>query len=241
MRCLSYSFFIAILFIFSSNITKSQASISPDSSALHAAKEYFENEIKEDALLYAGEEYIKYVANIQGHPFFNNDQMHNSEIFYDGILYKNIPLMYDLVRQEVVISNYNKSNRMKLLTEKIKYFTLQGHTFKNFFSIEGSDANVTNTIYDEVFNGKASVLIKRVKYVKIAIRAEDPTSFKQLDEFYIRNGKSLYAVANKNAVIQAFNDKKQLLKIFIRKNRLKYKKNIEKDLVMTAAYYSTLN
>ena len=36
-------------------------------------------------------------------------------------------------------------------------------------------------------------------------------------------------------------DKKDLVKSFIRKNKFRFKKNIESELVATAKYYSTLN
>ena len=73
------------------------------------------------------------------------------------------------------------------------------------------------------------------------MRAEDPTSFKEEDEIYIRNGKSLYKINNKNGVMAALENKKDLIKTFIRKNRLRFKKHIEQDVAAVATYYSTLN
>ena len=78
---------------------------------------------------------------------------------------------------------------IKLLNEKIKYFTFDGHRFENIFSSEGRDGNITNTFYDIMFNGKACVLVKRIKHIKNGIKAEDPTSFVEQDELYVRNGK----------------------------------------------------
>ena len=240
MRCLSYFTFLAAFYIFLCNTTEAQSNVSIDSSAFNAAKEYFQNEVREDSHLYTGEEYVRYAANIQGHAFFNNDQMQNGDIFYDGTLYKNIPLLYDIVRQEVVINNFDKSTQIKLLNQKIKYFKLQGHTFRNFSLVEGSDENVTSTIYDEVFEGKASVLARRIKHIKNGLKAEDPTSFVEEDEYYIRNEKNLYAISGKSSVLEAFRNKKESIKIFIHKNKFRFKKNLETELVNTAAYYSTL-
>ena len=233
-------YFFSCSFSFFCNTTKAQTNATIDSLAFNAAKEYFQNEVKEDSHLYTGEEYVRYAANIQGHAFFNNDQMQNGDIFYDGILYKNIPLLYDIVRQEVVTNNYNKSGQIKLLNQKIKYFKLQGHTFRNFSLVEGSDENITSTIYDEVFEGKASVLARRIKHIKNGLKAEDPTSFVEEDEYYIRNEKNLYAISGKSSVLEAFHNKKESIKIFIRKNKFRFKKNLETELVNTAAYYSTL-
>jgi hypothetical protein len=204
-------------------------------------KSFFQNEIKEDAHLYTGKEFIKYSVNIKGHPFFETDQMQNGEIFYDGTLYENVPLLYDITGQGIVINRYNSDERIRLLNEKIKYFTFDGHRFENIFSAEGKDESIINTFYDIMFSGKASVLVKRIKHIKNGLKAEDPAFFAEEDELYIRNGKNLYAVDSKNAVLQALNDKKDVIKIFIRKNKFRFKKNIERELILIAEYYSALN
>jgi hypothetical protein len=240
-RC-SVSAFILLSILFPLKKTAAQTSaiqIEPDSFI--NAKTFFQNEIKEDAHLYTGKEFIKYSVNIKGHPFFETDQMQNGTVFYDGTLYENVPLLYDIVSQEIVINRYNNDERMKLLNEKIKYFTFDGYRFENIFSVEGKDENVSSTIYEIMSEGRAGVLAKRIKRIKNGLKAEDPTSFVEEDELYIRNGKNLYAIDNKNSILQAFSDKKDFVKIFIRKNKFRFKKNIEKELIMTAEYYSTLN
>ena len=234
--------FILLTIIFPSNKTVAQTSgnqSQPDSFI--TAKAYFQNETGEDAHLYTGKEFINYSVNIKGHPFFETDQMQNGDIFYDGTLYENILMLYDIAAQEVIINRYKQDERIRLLNEKIKYFTFDGHRFENIFSVEGKDENITNTFFDIMYNGKAGILVKRIKRIKNGIKAEDPTSFVEEDELYVRNGKNLYAIDGRNSTLQAFSDKKDPIKTFIRKNKLKFKKNIEKDLIMTAEYYSTLN
>ncbi|KAA9041247.1 hypothetical protein FW778_04215 [Ginsengibacter hankyongi] len=232
--------FLAIIVPFKNTVAQNAATANLADSYSNA-KKLFQDQIKEDAHLYTGKEFIEYPVTIKGHLFFETDQMQNSAIFYDGTLYENIPLLYDLVGQDVVINRYNSAEPIKLLNEKIKYFMFDGHRFENIFSYEGIDGNVTNTFYDVMFNGKASVLVKRIKRIKNGIKAEDPASFVEQDELYVRTGNSLYAVDNKNAAITAFNNKKDLVKSFIRKKKFRFKKNIESELVATAEYYSTLN
>jgi hypothetical protein len=231
---------LAIIFPFYKTAAQTSAIQSVPDSFINA-RAFFQNEIKEDVHLYTGKEFIKYSVNIRGHPFFETDQMQNGTIFYDGTLYENVPLLYDIVSQEIVINRYNSDERMKLLNEKIKYFTFDGYRFENIFSVEGKDENVSSTIYEIMSEGRAGVLAKRIKRIKNGLKAEDPTSFVEEDELYIRNGKNLYAIDNKNSILQAFSDKKDFVKIFIRKNKFRFKKNIEKELIMTAEYYSTLN
>jgi hypothetical protein len=230
---------LAIIFPFNKTVAQTSATQSEPDSFIHA-KAFFRDKIKEDAHLYTGKEFIKYSVNIKGHPYFETDQMQNGTIFYDGTLYENIPLQYDITGQSVVINRFNTDERILLLDEKIKYFTFDGHRFENIFSVEGKDENITNTFYDVMFNGKASVLVKRIKHIKNGLHPEDPASFVEEDELYVRNGKNLYAIDSKNSALQAFSDKKDLVKTFIRKNKFRFKKNTEKELIIIADYYSTL-
>ena len=232
--------FILLVLVFPVNHVLAQNYVpqsAPDS--FQSARVFFHNRVKENTHLYAGKEFINYSVNIKGHPFFETDQMQIGSVFYDGTLYENIPLLYDIVAQEIVITRYNSDERIKLLNEKVKYFIFDGHRFENIFSAEGRDENITNTFYDLMFDGKASVLIKRIKHIKSGIRAEDPTSFVEGDELYVRNGKNLYVIDGKNSVLQAFGDRKDEIKNFMRKNKLRFKKNMEKELILTAEYYST--
>ena len=234
---LMITMFISLFALFKTN---GQA-FSPGQPSFKNPIEYFQNEIGEDAHLFTGKEYTPYSKEIKGHPFFVADQMQNSDIFYDGTLYTNIPLLFDIVRQEIVIYRYNQNVRMRLLSEKVKYFTLAGHKFENITLSEGKDENISNRIYDIVFDGAASVLVKRVKRIRYPLKAEEPPVFIEEDVLYIRNGNSLYFVDNRSSLLQAMNDKKELIKKYIRKNKFRFKKNIEKEVIMITSYYITLN
>jgi hypothetical protein len=239
-RCLFIS--VLLLSFFASNKTNGQTSSSSDQSAsFKNTLTWFQNEIGEDAHLYTGKEYTPYEKGIKGDPFFVSAQMQSSDIFYDGTLYTNIPLLFDIVRQEIVVNRYNQNVRIQLLSEKVKYFTLEGHRFENIALAEGKEEYSSNGIYDVLFDGKASVLVKRIKRIKNPVKAEEPPVFVEEDVFYIRNGNSLYAVDSKGSLLQALNDQREPAKSYLRKNKFRFKKNIEKELIMIAAYYSTLN
>jgi len=236
--------YIGITFIslFAFYKTNGQTSSSSDRSAsFRNSLSYFQNEIGADSHLYTGKEYTPYEKGIKGHSFFMSDQMQNSDLFYDGTLYTNIPLLFDIVRQEIVINRYHQNVRMKLLSEKVKYFILAGHRFENITLAEGKEEYLSNGIYDIIFDGKASVLVKRLKRIRYPLKAEDPPGFVEEDLFYIRNGNSLYAVDSRSSLLQALDDKGELIKAYVRKSKFRFKKNIEKELMMAAAYYSTLN
>ncbi|MEO7393574.1 MAG: hypothetical protein ABIU11_01450 [Chitinophagaceae bacterium] len=238
MNCLYFLSFIGLLFTF--NKTAGQTSSLSNSASYNNVRSYYQNEIAENAYLFTGKEYTKYTSGIQGTPFFNSAEMQNCELFYDGTLYQDVPLLFDLVRQEIVINRYDDNTRIKLLNEKIKYFKIAGHRFDNIILSEGSNEDVSNGFYDIVFEGKASVLVSRVKKVEMTLNPEDPPKFAERDKIFIRNENQFYLVNNINSILNALKDKKDLIRTFIRKNKFRFKKNIEEELGMTAAYYETL-
>jgi hypothetical protein len=222
------------------NNSRGQSALSADTSSLQNALAYFQNAVGDKAHLYTGKEYTYPPKGIKGHQFFSSGRMLPGEIFYDGTLYTNIPLLFDIHQQVVVIENYGVEDKIFLLGEKIKYFSIEGHRFENV-ALTGTKDENTGSLYDVVFSGKASVLVKRLKRIKNPVKAEEPPEFVEEDVLYIRNDNTLYAVDDKAALLRALHDKNDLLKQYLRKNRFRFKKNIEKELVMTAAYYTTLN
>ena len=144
MRCLFNLIFTATLHIFSLN-TFAQSSIKPEPSSSFT-QTYFQNELKEDAHLYTGKEYYRYTAGVKGYPFYITDQMQPGEILYDGTIYKDVPMLFDAVRQVVVINQYQQDNRIQLLTEKINYFILNGHRFETFLQAEGTENAVSRCV-----------------------------------------------------------------------------------------------
>ncbi len=218
-----------------------QPQLSPDSVALQNAIHFFYNKINAAAHLYTGKEYYRYEPGIKGFPFYINNKPQNGDIFYDGTLYKNIPMMFDAVRQVIVIDDYNKQNKIQLLTEKIRYFTMGSHLFETVSQTEETANTVSKNLYDVMYKGRASVMIKRIKKIKKGLRPEDPYAFEEEDEYYIKRDKNLYLINNKNAVIDALGDKKNEVKSFIKKNKLRFKKHIEQDVMQAAVFYSSLN
>ncbi len=242
MRKLNFStpavFFLINTFLF--HYSYAQTSVPDSSSGYYInAVSYFENQIGANSHLFIGKEFNDYDLHVKGNPFFGFNQMQKSELFYDGTLYKNVPLLFDIVGQQLVINSYNEDYKIALISEKVKYFVIGGHRFENFLLDE--NANNIYNFYEILFANSIEVLAKRIKRIKNGLRAEDPASFVEQDELFIKKNNYLYPVYNKKTVMQALRDKKEIVQAFIRKHSLKFKRNIENDLKITAAYYATIS
>src|ERR1700741_4412256 len=76
--------------------------------------------------LYTGSLYVRDYFKVKGHPFFQIDSFQKGEVFYNGVLYKNTNLLYDLSNDNVILE-YVEGIRLILVPEKISYFNLAGH------------------------------------------------------------------------------------------------------------------
>lgn len=239
MNHLRYLFIIFVIGLFPFYSSGQISTASNESISFLNSKELYQNAIGADSHLYTGEAYYRNGVSLNGNPFFMSDSMQRNDIFYDGTLYKNVPLLFDIVKQEVIITRFHSNEKIQLVDAKIKYFTFAGHRFENFLQ-ETTDKNISNNIYDVIYSGKVSVLVKRLKMFKPGLAPEDPHRFVKIDKIFVRRDSNLFEIKNKNSVLDAFADKETLVKSFTRKHRFRFKKNKEKELIMTAAYYDTL-
>ncbi len=78
----------------------------PDSTALRQARlntiEIYHQFMGEQTRLLSGYEHVGFLPLTNGHPYFQEDSPQTGSIIYEGAWYRNIPLMYDLVRGELI-------------------------------------------------------------------------------------------------------------------------------------------
>ena len=239
--------FLACLFINVGFIEPAMAqSYSTDSSFYKQSIEhvigFYTSSLGESSHLYNGSEYIFTNHGIAGHPFFESELPVKGSVFYDGAFYQNIPLSYDLVSDEVFITAPGQAFNLKLIDIKIRYFSLLNHTFVRInqdSTING--VPLSTGYYDLLYNGKVTVLAKRLKRTKQGFRAEDIITYAEYNEYTVKKNNTYYNVDSKRSLINLFSDQKDKIKKFIRKNGLSFKKNPENIIVKTAEYYGQLN
>src|ERR1700743_3553633 len=100
-------------------------------SNLNKATANFYIGIGQQSRLYNGPEYPLYDRNIKGNALYPPDAESWSigEVTYDGVLYKSVPMMYDIYKDVVVVLLYNHFSMYTLLTDRVHDFSFSGHRF----------------------------------------------------------------------------------------------------------------
>jgi hypothetical protein len=213
-------------------------------AAIDHAKNTYEETTKSYSRLYNGKEYIEFKKNMPeiGTLFFHSDEWEEGRVLYDGELYENVLMRFDLLTEKLVVE-HKGYGEIELISEKINYFEIVGHTFIRQVDQPGAKSLITPGFYDLIYEGNTRVLVKRWKVTEERVETQFSMilTFKEKNAIYIFKAGKYYPVSRKSSVLKVFDDQKSALKKFISKNHIKYRGNREDALVKIAGHYDELS
>lgn len=201
-------------------------SVKADSVFIQSAKNQairlYERAIYRQEHVYEGNEYIPHDHRIKIHPFYPVDTLQRGTIAYNGTDYHNVPMLYDIVRDELSIQPPEGGYRIRLHTNKVSAFSMGPY---RFVKILGDSAlGVRTGFYQLLHNGAVKVLVQRVKTIHEDISSGTyKADYIPQDRFFILKDGVYHSVKTKGSVLNVFADKSKELKKFIRANQLKFK------------------
>ena len=238
------SFFITFVAIFYSSTTSAQSQ-QPDTSftaiSVNNAIEVYHRKLNIASGLYNGGEYINYFFNFEdGSPYFGVNDSVPGSILYDGVLYRNIFMKYDEVKDAIVIWNDNEV--IQLFNERVGYFNLLDHSFALIIKDNGSKDLVKTGFYEQLYSGKIAIFKKVVKAILDKPDMTDGIlrSIQQKTYYYLRIARGYTQINSKADLTKALYDRKKEIGEFIVSNGLSFKKDPAGFLAKVAAYYDTL-
>ena len=207
------------------------------------AKQIYHQSTKSYSRLYNGKEYIEFKKNMPeiGTPFFRSEDWEEGQVFYDGELYEKVFMRYDLLQEKLVVE-HKGHGEIELISEKIKYFRIAGHTFVRLEEKIGNKSPISPGFYDLIYDGNTKVYVKRLKITeeKVETQLSIILTFKEKNSVIISKKGAYSLVGNKSSDLKVFGDQKSALKKFISKNKIRYRANREEALVKIAGHYDQL-
>lgn len=203
--------------------------------------------IGQQSRLYNGMEYFPYDRSIKGTALFplNAETWATGEVTYDGLLYKGVPMMYDIYKDKLVVLLYNHFTAFTLLDDRVHDFSFSGHRFVrvNADSIANDKSGISTGFYDQLYNGnKVEVLAKRVKTIQNStnISATLETYFLENHSYYVRKGNTYYKVGSQGSFLNVMKDKKAVIQKYMKDNNLRFRSDPEGVMAAVASYYDKL-
>jgi hypothetical protein len=193
------------------------------------------------AELYNAPVYERHIPGFtSGHPFVYSDSFSVGTIAYNGLVYKKVPILYDIVRDEL-ITRSPTGFALALIKPKVDSFSFDGHSYVKLKN-DTSEA-ATQSYYERLSSGSIQLVAKRKKTVQVinGVTAVERRVYSE-DRYYIHKGEGVFeTIKKKNQLLGALKDKKNALQQFIKQNNLKFKENFEEDAARLVAYYNQLN
>lgn len=191
--------------------------------------------------LYNGPEYEPYLRSIKGSPnFLDKTEWRRGNVVYDHSLFINIPLKYDLVKDQLVVLDTTTGIAFTLINERLTDFWLQDHHFKTL-RVETETAR--KGIYDLLKEGRINLYAKRSKTIEsrsTALTAFEKL-FKERVSYYIEYNGNYYVINNKGSFLNFFDTKKNSVRNYLKENKLDYKTNKEAYFIKGLLLYEKLD
>ncbi len=178
--------------------------------------------------IFNGGEYVPSSIVAGGHPYFPEDTFQPATITFDGILYKDIDLLYDASRDLVVIED-NSRNHICPPQQKITTFTLADHHFRFIARLEG----LTSGFYDVLVDDTISLYARRSKTIK-------GFQWKKTTRYYVVQDGHAKRIERRKDLFKIDPSKEKSVRNYIRQNRLSFRSNREASFISVIRYYSSL-
>jgi len=209
-----------------------------ESRAYNNAVSQYHAYLKPEPGLYRGNRYHEYAFQLaEGHPFYGDGKAHKGSVLYNGILYEDLTLLYDMVKDLVVMPSPFGAYKLYLISSQVDSFTIEDHSF----ILVKDSLNPTaphNGFYEQLYKGKIRLLKKNKKVVREDLQLSGVRQYIDSSlSYYIKKGDAYYAVHNKRTLLYAFSDRSRELNRFIRQNKLSIRKDLENTLIKVSAWY----
>lgn len=191
--------------------------------------------------VYQGHEYLPYVLTARGNAFFITNTWENGSVLFKGRLYSHLPLLYDILKDQLVLRSWNKAFRILLSQQNVGWFNIGAHHFIRVNDEDSSKQSFPPAgYYEELVQGPVLLLAKRIKTVVIPTYSSIG-EFEENDLYYIKKGGNFYRAKSKRSVLKALSDHKTAIKQYLRKNNIIFGSDKEAAMIEMVKYENQLN
>lgn len=212
------------------------------SKQLKIAGQYYTSKIADQSRLLNGIKYLPYRnQDYTGNGYYNTTELQKAYIRYDDVDFYDIPVLYDLHKDLLILRRRDDQGYMSLLSSKLDKFIVNGHIFIKIVP-DSADKKIKTGFYDVLHDGGLQLLAKRTKAIEqeksgITIR----NLFVPYTKYFLHKENAFYDISGKKDMLKVLKDKKQELEQYIKANNLSFKnEDIEPSMIKLTNYYNQL-
>ena len=204
------------------------AAQAPDTAAttaaVAAAGRTYAAALGTDRMLYDGPEYVDYTTpGTRGHQFFEQSQAQTGSVAYRGGTFVDVPLGYDLLRDELLLFYPSLTATIVLPAAHVAGFTLGSRRFVRLVGDTLAGALPTG-YYELLAEGPVRLLARHRKLVHQTIISQALTlEYQQADELFVRTPTTTAAVTSLKKLLALLPAHQTELQRYARQQHLSFK------------------
>lgn len=201
----------------------------------------YQREFQVQSGLYNGSEYSQPFTTEEQHPFFIENDWTDGTIEFMGYVYHDVPILYDLTTDQLVTEISFNGAAIVLPPQKVKRFSLSGHTFVRIHQDTSKNISLPEGFYGLLYEGPSRVLVRREKNQQRLIKSGVVTIYyEEKNRYYIFNKGKYFPLKGRSSIYAVLSNQKQTLKKYARENREAFRNNRESAYAALAEYYDKL-
>jgi len=212
------------------------------SKQLKSAAQYYTNKIIDQSRLLNGIKYLPYRnQDYTGNGYYNTTELQRAYIRYDDVDFYDIPVLYDLHKDLLILRRRDDQGYMSLLNSKLDKFVVNNHTFIKIVA-DSAEKIIKTGFYDVLHDGNLQLLARRTKDIEIEKSGITIRNvFVPYTKYFLRKKNTYYDISGKKDMLKVLKDKKQELEQFIKANNLSFKnEDLEPSMIKSTNYYNQL-
>lgn len=196
----------------------------------------------EKADLYSGYQYVRpEQTSDDEHPYFESDDWVPGTVEYDGQVFENVPLLYDIRNDKVVTEHYLNASEIEFIPEKLDGFTMAGHRFKKIKNETVGNSLPRSDYYEILYDGATRAIAMRKKNsLRTTSSSQVVVLFEKRTRYFMFKNGRFFPVKSKASVLKLLSDEKKALKQFLSSQKIRFKNNVETSIAKMAEHYDTL-
>ncbi|MBB2150513.1 hypothetical protein [Pedobacter gandavensis] len=169
------------------------------------------------------------------HPFFIDPHCKVGTLVYNGRMYQDVSIKYDLILDEVIILYLDLASEVLMRKSQLTEFSIGNYNFINM----PIGKNIQAGYYQVIHKGKTRVLCRHKKIYNSDV-VQGNSLFHMIEEksprYYIENNNEFYPVKNEKSLYKIFPEQKNEIKKFISSNALLIKASPASALPLIAEF-----
>ncbi len=216
-----------------------------DNQTGYLGKFYYQNVDNVDELV-NGKDYIPYYFRSKYKPLLYSDRVHQSSLTLNGRRYVDLMLDYDTFRDELIYWDSlkfidNRVFKISLNKDPVDgfnfYFGPDSLSFRYFSKEKDLNFNLPEGYYEVAYEGKSKYIIKHRSLLLVKEGIDEyiysPADFIMVNNEYTK-------ISNKRGFLKLFGEKSDVVKKFLRTNKVSIRKSDKREIVTALKYYDSL-